>query len=90
MKKVYARPLTLKNIHATAWKNSYKEFDNEKKFLRLENSLLSPPLTLIGLISMQDQWKPLMFEGGIVFLKLKGFFFKPSPALKTFALLLVL
>ena len=25
-------------------KNSYKEFDNEKKFLRLENSLLPPPL----------------------------------------------
>ena len=40
--KTYARPLTLKNIHATAWKNSYKEFDNEKKFLQLENSLLPP------------------------------------------------
>ena len=48
-----------------------------------------PPLTLIGLISMQDQSKPLMFEGGIEFLKLRGFF-KPSPALKTFALSLVL
>ena len=24
-------------------KNSYKEFDNEKKFLRLENSPLPPP-----------------------------------------------
>jgi len=24
-------------------KNSYKEFDNEKKFLRLENSLPLPP-----------------------------------------------
>ena len=30
--------LTLKSIHAMAKKNSYKEFDNEKKFLRLENS----------------------------------------------------
>ena len=27
-------------------KNSYKEFDNEKKFLRLENSP-SPPLTFL-------------------------------------------
>ena len=26
-------------------KNSYKEFDNEKKFLRLENSL--PPITFL-------------------------------------------
>ena len=25
-------------IHATAKKNSYKEFDNKKKLLRLENS----------------------------------------------------
>ena len=35
--------LILKNIHAIAPpKDSYKEFDNEKKFLRLENSP-SPP-----------------------------------------------
>ena len=27
-------------------KNSYKEFDNEKKFLRLENSP-SPPITFL-------------------------------------------
>ena len=27
-------------------KNSYKEFDNEKKFLRLENSPL-PPITFL-------------------------------------------
>ena len=40
-----------------------------------------PYLTLIGLISMQDQLKPPMFEGGIVFLKLKVLF-KPSPTLK--------
>ena len=37
-KKILARQLILKNIHAMALKNSYKEFDNEKKFLRLENS----------------------------------------------------
>ena len=40
-----------------------------------------PYLTLIGLISLQDQLKPPMFEGGIVFLKLKVLF-KPSPTLK--------
>ena len=28
-------------------KNSYKEFDNEKKFLRLENSPLPPPITFL-------------------------------------------
>ena len=38
MKKILARQLTLKNIHAIALKKSYKEFDNDKKFLRLENS----------------------------------------------------
>ena len=45
MKKILASQLTLKNIHAT-WpkKNSYKEFDNEKKFLQLENS--PPPAQL--------------------------------------------
>ena len=42
-----------------------------------------PPITLIGLILMQDQSKPPMFEGGIVFLKLKVLF-KPSPTLRTF------
>ena len=41
MKKIHARQLTLKNIHATAKKNSYKESDNEKKFL--ENSPPPPP-----------------------------------------------
>ena len=40
---MHARQLTLKNIHAIAKKNSYKEFDNEKKFLQLEN----PPLTFL-------------------------------------------
>ena len=38
MKKIFARQLILKNIHAMAYKNSSKEFDDEKKFLRLENS----------------------------------------------------
>ena len=30
MKKIHARQLILKNIHAKAQKNSYKEFDSEK------------------------------------------------------------
>ena len=30
-KKIHARQLILTNIHAMAKKNSYKEFDNEKK-----------------------------------------------------------
>ena len=38
MKKIHARQLILKNINSMAQKNSYKEFDNKKKFLRLENS----------------------------------------------------
>ena len=38
MKKIRARQLILTNIHAMAKKNSYKEFDNEEKFLQLENS----------------------------------------------------
>ena len=36
MKKILARQLTLK-------KNSYKEFDNEEKFLGLDNSPSPPP-----------------------------------------------
>ena len=28
-------------------KNSYKEFDNEKKFLRLKNSPPPPPITFL-------------------------------------------
>ena len=46
-KKVHARQLILRNIHATAWKNSYKEFDNEKNFLRLENFPLPSPITFL-------------------------------------------
>ena len=44
MKKIHARQLALKDIHAMAYKNkySYKKFENEKKFLRLENSLPRP------------------------------------------------
>ena len=42
MKKIHSRQLTLKNIYAMAYKKSDKEFDNEKKFLWLENS---PPPT---------------------------------------------
>ena len=43
MKKNSCTPITLKNIHAMALKKSYREFDNEKKFLRLENSPSPPP-----------------------------------------------
>ena len=46
-KKIHVRQLILKNIHAMAPKNSYKEFDNEKQFLRLENSLPPPPITFL-------------------------------------------
>ena len=42
-KKILARQLTLRNTHARAWKNSYKEFESEKKFLQLENSPPPPP-----------------------------------------------
>ena len=42
LKKIHARQLILKKYlcYGLLWpkKNSYKEFDNEKKFLRLENS----------------------------------------------------
>ena len=47
MKKNHARQLILRNIHTMAWKNSYKEFDNEKNFLRLENFPLPPPITFL-------------------------------------------
>ena len=38
-KKIHARQLTLKNIHAKAQKKkkTYKESNNENKFMRLEN-----------------------------------------------------
>ena len=39
MKKIHARQLTLKQkFMLRPKKNSYKEFDNKKKLLRLENS----------------------------------------------------
>ena len=47
MKKNHARQLILRNIHAMAWKNSYKEFDNEKNFLRLENFPLPLSITFL-------------------------------------------
>ena len=37
-KKIHARQLILKIFMLWPKKNSYKEFDDEKKFLRLENS----------------------------------------------------
>ena len=45
-KKIRARQLTLKNMLQLR-KNSYKEFDNEKKFLRLKNP---PPPPIIFLL----------------------------------------
>ena len=44
MKKDSCTPINPKKIFML-WpkKNSYKEFDNEKKFLRLENSPPPPP-----------------------------------------------
>ena len=34
--------------------NSYKEFDNEKKFLRLENSPPPPPITFVMVRPLLD------------------------------------
>ena len=42
VKKILARQLTLKNIHAMAKKNSYKEFNNEKK-IPAARKFPSPP-----------------------------------------------
>ena len=43
MKKIHARQLTLKIFMLRSKKISFKEFDIEKKFLRLENSQSPPP-----------------------------------------------
>ena len=62
MKTIHARQLTLKNIHATAPKNSYKEFDNEKKIPAAQKS--PPPYnfsngpSLIDKISLRDPQCP--------------------------------
>ena len=59
MKKNHARQLTLKIFMQWPKKNSYKEFDNEKKFLLLEVPS-PPPITFLmvrpleGLSSHQD------------------------------------
>ena len=47
--KILARQLTKKIFMLWPKKNSYKEFDNEIKFLRLENSPppLPPPITFL-------------------------------------------
>ena len=47
-KKIHARQLTLKNIHAMAKKISFKEFEKEKKFLRLSifSTLRDAPLEM--------------------------------------------
>ena len=48
MKKIHARQLALKNIHAMAYKNkySYKEFDNEKK-IPPARKFPAPPTTFL-------------------------------------------
>ena len=43
MEKIHARQLTLKKFMLTPKKYSYKEFNNEKKLLRLENCLPPTP-----------------------------------------------
>ena len=40
-------PINPKKYSCNGLKNSYKEFDNEKKFLLLENSPLPPPITFL-------------------------------------------
>ena len=50
MEKIHARQLTLKKFMLTPKKYSYKEFNNEKKLLRLENCLPPtppPPVTFL-------------------------------------------
>ena len=54
-KKIHARQLTLRNIHVMAYKNSYKEFDNEEKFLQLENSPRPPCKTGIEYLPVQTR-----------------------------------
>ena len=46
MKKNSCTPITLKNIHAMALKNSYREFDNEKK-IPAARKFSFPPLTFL-------------------------------------------
>ena len=53
MKKIHAGQLTLNNIHAVPKKDSYKEFDNEKKFLRVENSPHPPPPPFITFLMVR-------------------------------------
>ena len=43
MKKNSCTPINPKKYSCNGLKNSFKEFDNEKKFLRLENSPPPPP-----------------------------------------------
>ena len=46
-KKIHTRQLALKIFILWPKKNSYTEFNNEKKFLRLENSQTPPPITFL-------------------------------------------
>ena len=45
-------------------KNSYKEFDNEKKFLRLKNSPPSPFTTISNDVQQMDQKTNVMATNG--------------------------
>ena len=55
MKKNSCTPINPKKIFML-WpkKNSYKEFYNEKKFLRLENSPPPPPIFFLMVRPLQD------------------------------------
>ena len=57
MKKNYARQLILKIFMLWPKRNSYEEFDNEKKFLRLENSPPPPPPNNLSNGPSLSQWK---------------------------------
>ena len=63
MKKNYARQLILKIFMLWPKRNSYEEFDNEKKFLRLENS--PPPPTFLMVC-------PLSLHIGVTIRNLQG------------------
>ena len=59
MKKNYARQLILKIFMLWPKRNSYEEFDNEKKFLRLENSP-PPAITFLKVRPLTEQVGPLV------------------------------
>ena len=63
MKKIHARQLTLKKYSCYGLKKkSYKEFDDKKKFLRLENS--PPPHNFFNGPSRLRTQKGVIAPGG--------------------------